>query len=232
MEYINYHYNRIRKKKNVSGQHETIDGVLEEIELKEFAEGKGWIIFYHDKLEEIGDTDLSNAAYAVLPDNVFNTSDKRMSPRCSPVGELSILKKQKNDARQAATNAIKDKNHEIYLFTKNEHQISKEKRLNELEDDLVDLLEGYEMLVSTGSRLKRKLRSDNAKPRKMKAKLDKIKRRKKVCKRKIARAEGSINKLKEELGIVDEEKDSESSGSDANLSISESSCSGEESELD
>ena len=38
-----------QKEKNVNGQHETIDGIVEEIELKEFAEGKGWIIFYHDK---------------------------------------------------------------------------------------------------------------------------------------------------------------------------------------
>ena len=58
------------------------------------------------------------------------------------------------------------------------------------------------------------------------------KRRKKFCKRKIVRAEGSINKLKEELGIVDEEKDSESSGYDSNINISESSCSEVESDSD
>ena len=36
--------------------------------------GKGWLLFYHNKLEETGDTGLKDGAYAELPQNVFMES--------------------------------------------------------------------------------------------------------------------------------------------------------------
>ena len=35
---------------------------------------RGWLVFYHHKLEEIGDTDIMNATYTTLPPDVFAMS--------------------------------------------------------------------------------------------------------------------------------------------------------------
>ena len=91
MEYVNYHYDSTRKKMNMSGQYSP---------LEDFINGKLWLVFYNDRLTELGDSDFNNAAYADLPTDVFSTSG---SPpithrRQSPVSYSSYTNKQRNSS--------------------------------------------------------------------------------------------------------------------------------------
>ena len=65
VRFMNHWYGRARSAKNASGQHLKFDS---------FVNGRGWLIVYHHKLEEIGDTDIMNATYTTLPPDVFTMS--------------------------------------------------------------------------------------------------------------------------------------------------------------
>ena len=78
VEFIGFHYNKMRKDKNQSGQHKTFE---------EFV-SKGWLLFYHHRLVEIGDKDLSQAVYAELPEGAFIVSSgsrRQVPPEPSPL---------------------------------------------------------------------------------------------------------------------------------------------------
>ena len=109
VEYMNYHYDRTRKKKNESGQHSSWE---------DFTNGKGWLVFYNDKLAELGDKDLNNAAYAELPAEVFVSSDtpSTLTQRLSPTNDSNRSGKERSEARVAANDAIRDKNLQQSLF--------------------------------------------------------------------------------------------------------------------
>ena len=66
VQFMNHWYGgKARSAKNTSDQHLNFDS---------FVNGKGWLIFYHHKLEEISDTDIMNATCASLPPDVFAMS--------------------------------------------------------------------------------------------------------------------------------------------------------------
>ena len=65
VRFMNFWYGKARNGKNTSGQH---------LDSESFANGKGWLIFYHKKLEELGDIAVMNASYATLPSEIFSMS--------------------------------------------------------------------------------------------------------------------------------------------------------------
>jgi hypothetical protein len=73
-DFIGFHYNKMRKDKNQSGQHKTFE---------EFV-SKGWLLFYHHRLVEIGDKDLSQAVYAELPEGAYLVSSDNRRPALPP----------------------------------------------------------------------------------------------------------------------------------------------------
>jgi hypothetical protein len=66
MTYVNYHYDKARKNKTQSGTYTS--------PFEDFAQQKGWLVFYHDKLMELGNQDMFNVAYAELPSDAFMVS--------------------------------------------------------------------------------------------------------------------------------------------------------------
>ena len=65
VRFMNLWYGKARNGKNISGQH---------LDSESFANGKGWLIFYHKKLEELGDTDVMNESYVTLPSEKISMS--------------------------------------------------------------------------------------------------------------------------------------------------------------
>ena len=64
--YINHWYGKARGNKNVSGQHDPFSN---------YDFGHGWLYYLHLRLSAIGDTDLMNASYAELSEDVFSLSE-------------------------------------------------------------------------------------------------------------------------------------------------------------
>ena len=60
---MNFWYGKARNGKNTSGQN---------LDFESFTNGKSWLIFYHKKLEDLGNTDIMNASYANLPSDIFS----------------------------------------------------------------------------------------------------------------------------------------------------------------
>ena len=105
VSYINYHYGVTRKNKNQSGQHGTFD------DLPDFVRGKKWLLFYHDCLQEVGDTALHDGAFAELPKEVFMTGSSSPVPPRKSLSPLSSVGKE-------VETAIATKNADYSLFLK------------------------------------------------------------------------------------------------------------------
>lgn len=85
--FINKQYKIARQNKNKSGQNAPFAN---------FINKRGWLLFYHEMLCEIGDKDLCSAAYSELDDSVFfvSTTSSSMPPRSSPTFSTSSSTKQ------------------------------------------------------------------------------------------------------------------------------------------
>jgi len=68
VDFINFHYRQARHNKNKSGAHSLFEN---------FIGGRAWLLFYYDRLEEIGDKDLSAHVCPQLDESVFNVSSSK-----------------------------------------------------------------------------------------------------------------------------------------------------------
>ena len=228
--YVNYHYDKARKNKSKSGNHS---------EFSKFIENKGWLLFYHNQLKELGDTDLSNAAYAELPSNVFAASssssmsfedekDGKVSPNQNRRdGKVSPNqnRREKTEGRAIAFKSIAEKNHAIAMLSRSEILLNQEKRLEEVEDKLFELNKEYNELKLRASQLKRKMEHqlgcsntndddyEDMKGTRI-SELKQIKRRKHFLKVKIARNSDSLSQLKKEMNYKEPNVEDSSSSDD------------------
>ena len=204
--YINFHYDKARKNKTTSGNHKDFSA---------FISNKGWLLFYHNRLKEIGDTDLKSAAYAELPKDVFAVSSLK-----SGQGTMnpSPTRRDKADVRTAAAQAIVEKNKALALFSRSETIAKREKRLEEMEDKLFDLNEEHLSLKQEGSELKRRFeQSECSDEEEVSREIKRIKKRKNHVKSKIARTNVSLSQLKKEMDYKEPSVDYSSSSDSDNF---------------
>jgi hypothetical protein len=213
VKFMNYWYGQARSKKNTSGQH---------LDFESFVNGKGWLLFYHKQLQELGDTDVMNATYATLPSDVFamsgNNSASEVSstasassksagcPSSSKGGQLSASKKLLVTARLGAADAIQEKNLELSALTKlqllkveMEMKESQGKTYESLVDLVFDL---EEKLLKVRHDIKISDHGD-------KEKCQSLRRFKKHLKNKISRAQTQIEKLKKTMNLKEETSDTD-----------------------
>mmetsp|Transcript_4733 Transcript_4733/g.5421 ORF Transcript_4733/g.5421 Transcript_4733/m.5421 type:complete len:213 (+) Transcript_4733:118-756(+) len=133
VDFINFHYRQARHNKNKSGAHSLFEN---------FIGGRAWLLFYYDRLEEIGDKDLSAHVCPQLDESVFNVSSskeplptpqkkarkmKQASRSPSPTtNDSGITNQQLLTAKYAAASAFN-------TSLKISDDIMKRKRINELE---------------------------------------------------------------------------------------------------
>jgi len=65
INFVNRMYREKRNKNERSGQHE---------DFHMYIGTHGWLLYYHERMESVGDTDFSNIAYAELDDSIAMTS--------------------------------------------------------------------------------------------------------------------------------------------------------------
>ena len=173
---------------------------------------KGWLVFYHDKLSELGDIDLMNNAHAELPEEVFvvSTNTKRPCKTISPMSEASVAKKSRLDQRKQVNDSIRNKAHEASLYAAHERKISQEKYLTQLEKETFDLELEYEEIHRNGRRLKEQLQECSSSDNRL-TELNVLKKRRKLVKKHIVRNRNSIANLKKDLKIEDEDSSSDDS---------------------
>jgi hypothetical protein len=193
VEYINFHYNRMRRNKNLSGKNDTDD------DMSNFCQSKGWLLFYHDKLSETNDKALHDCAFAELPEDVFCTSSSssctdRVSTISKSPSSLNRRKRQGVLAKEAADIALEKKQVEIQLMVRSKLEAHQEKLLEEYTDKLFDFEEQYE-----------EVRNDPTK-----------KKKKRHIKSKMLRLRSTLDKLKKEMNYK-EPKNSEFSSDDSSI---------------
>ena len=149
--YVNHWYGKSRRNMSVSGQNGHIE---------DYIFGKGWLLFYHNKLEETGDTALKDGAYAELPKNVFMESTASISSS-SPSGTCS--KRRFAQMREAAELSYTNKNEvvsEVAKIALQEKIVTlkekNQKRFESLSDEIFELEEKYESMQGMEMESKRR----------------------------------------------------------------------------
>ena len=193
---MNHWYGKARSAKNTSGQHLNFDC---------FVNWKGWLIFYHHKLEEIGDTDIMNATYATLPPDVFAMSgdstsiSDALTPNKSARGGGRKEKEAKeaemlNKMKMEAANAIVQKNNAERTIVQTDQFEALEDQIYDHREQLVEICKS--IINADGTQL-----------------VDGLKRKKTHVKRKLARAVKKQSELKKIL-CIESDINSDSSDSD------------------
>ena len=195
--HINWHYEKARRNKNVSGQH---------LPFKKFVpQNKGWLLFYHEKLEETGNRNLMDAAYAQLPSDVFLASSTKehkpastKSTSTSP-GTSGCNKRKLAEARRAALESV-DKRNIIYSKAATlELNTILEKRYEELDETIFNLNTKLRSIKQELKEFGQSVILDEQ----SKIKLKGLKGSKKHLEKKISRAMRSLESLKKELNYND-----------------------------
>jgi hypothetical protein len=155
VDYINFHYGRMRRNKNLSGKNDTDDDMIN------FCQSKGWLLFYHDKLSEINDKALHDCAFAELPDNVFlasssSSSTDRLSTLSKSPSSLNHRKRQSVLAKEAADIALKKKQIEIQKMVRSYLEEHQEKLLEGYTDKMFAFEEEYEEIRNDPMKWKKK----------------------------------------------------------------------------
>jgi hypothetical protein len=181
--YVNHWYGKCRRNMSVSGQNGHIE---------DYIFGKGWLLFYHNKLEETGDTALKDGAYAELPKNVFLESTASISSS-SPSGSS---KRRLHQMREAAELSYTNKNEvvsEVAKIALQEKIVTlkekNQKRFESLSDEIFELEELYESLEGG--------------------------KRRKYYKNKIVRLKVSLDDLKKDMNYKDPDPDDDSDSDDS-----------------
>ena len=207
-EHINFHYDKVMKNISKSGSHD---------QFSDFIHKKGWLLFYNCLLKELNDEHMHQAAFAVLPGGVFQTSssthqmDNDLVP-CSLNSTSPFGKIQKNEARKLLSNAITDKNIAGALFTKAEMTISQEKRFDELEDRIFELQEQHSDLKRAETKLKKKFEEEKySDEEEIKYEMTRAKKKRKDIRSKLAVAETRMIRLKSEMNLDGSDAESSSS---------------------
>ena len=195
--HINWHYEKARRNKNVSGQHLPFKNVV--------PQNKGWLLFYHEKLEETGNRNLMDAAYAQLPSDVFLASSTKehkpastKSTSTSP-GTSGSNKRKLAEARRAALESV-DKRNIIYSKAATlELNTILEKRYEELDETIFNLNTKLRSIKQELKEFGQSVILDEQ----SKIKLKGLKGSKKHLEKKISRAMRSLESLKKELNYND-----------------------------
>ena len=196
ISYLNFTYRTMRKRMKVSGTHTT--------PVEDFIQGKGWLLFYHDKLSENGNKGLMDCAYAQLPQDAFMTSSMETntsytSPSRSVSHTSSILiKRNVAKSKEAMNIATELKNNEIAkvaaIQVKAKAQQLKSnnlERFENLEDKIFELSEEYNSIKGDESK----------------------RNRRKFVKSKILRLRRALDEIKKDMNYkeIDEELSSDES---------------------
>ena len=175
VDYINFHYSRMRRNKNLSGKNDTDEDMIN------FCQSKGWLLFYHDKLSEINDKALHDCAFAELPDDVFCTSssssstDRVSTPSKSP-SSLNRRNRQGLLAKEAADIALEKKQVEIKAIVTTELEARQEQLFEEYTNNFFNFEEQYEE-VRNDPMNKRKKRHIKSKMLRLRSTLDNLKKK-------------------------------------------------------
>ena len=123
--------------KTASGQHRPKEERL--------PQGKEWLLFYHNTLQEIGDHNLIDAAFTQLPQDAFFTSTNNTIPEDGTPQKStnanaisSSSRKNSGKSREAANIAIEKKNIEIAKIARFEHCNKQNDRLEMLEKKIFE----------------------------------------------------------------------------------------------
>ena len=196
VEYINFHYGRMRRNKNLSGKNDTDDDMIN------FCQSKGWLLFYHDKLSEINDKALHDCAFAELPDDVFfassssSTTGHLSTLSKSPSSSLNHRKRQSVLAKEAADIALEKKQIEIQKMVRSQLEEQQEKLLETYTDKMFAFEEEYDEVRNDPTRRKKK----------------------RHIKSKILRLRSTLEKLKKQMNYK-EPNDSDFSSDDSSLDV-------------
>ena len=185
MRYINHWYGKARSNKNVSGQHDPFSN---------YDFGHGWLYYLHLRLSAIGDTDLMNALYAQLGEDVFSLSetstkypdidlDIPLATTTPTPTKVDVQKEQVATAlvtkNNAASSLIELQKQHVVL----ELSQMLDKQLEELEDKLFKMEEELHQLTV-------QLLSTNGEAQKQS-----LQRRQSYLKKKLARGNKKLNEL-------------------------------------
>ena len=159
VSYINYQYGEAKRKKNVSGQNK---------DFADFVSGKGWLLFYHNQLLEIGDTDLMNATYAELPKDVFCASDgpainvfktKNADGTPSSLSSTGPSRLEMHTSRYRATDHVGERNRKQGEYISYQHDLQKRKRLDDVDTFILE----FETKLAANKKALQKARTEDDK---------------------------------------------------------------------
>ena len=141
--YVNHWYGKARRNMGISGQNGHIE---------DYIFGKGWLLFYHNKLEETGDTALKDGAYAELPENVFMESTMETNASISSSSPSGSSKRRLAQMREASELSYTNKNEVVSEVAKIALQDKiitlkgkNQKRFESLSDENFELEEKYDL---------------------------------------------------------------------------------------
>ena len=97
---------------------------------------KEWLVFYHKRLIDLGDTDLQNAAHEELPAKAFLFSEKRTTSISPVSGGIASIHKEEMDQRKITTYAILQKNYNMAQLSRTDNQFKQEMRLEGLTSEV------------------------------------------------------------------------------------------------
>ena len=197
--YINYHYDKARKNKNVSGTHTS--------PFQDFAQQKGWLVFYNERLEEIGDRDLMAVAYAELPSDSFMVSNRDESKE----SKVNVSRRRAITNRYEANKSMIQKNNHFSLYAKDELRKNQEGRMEELNDSVFVLETQIREVVSKKKNLKRNRDTTDV----PKEEMEELKQRKRYLVRKLARANANLDMLRKEMNYEEPDVEESESQSDS-----------------
>ena len=177
--YVNHWYGKTRRNMGVSGQNGHIE---------DYIFGKGWLLFYHNKLEETGDTALKDGAYAELPKNVFMESTMDTNAGTLSLSPSGSSKRRLAQMREASELSYTNKNEvvsEVAKIALQEKIVSlkekNQKRFESSSDEIFELEEKYDSIEG----------------------LETEKKRRKYFKSKIVRLKLALDDLKKDMNYKD-----------------------------
>ena len=181
IDFVNAHYRQASNRRTTSGNHK---------EFCAYIEGKTWLLYYFNKLSEIGNTELKNCIDAKLDSDTILCSGNPMTISTSSPGR-STKKSNKCSMRDTSAQAIAEKN----LLQK---QILEADQSQKKRHDFEVLCDSVHLLSQDLDTARNDLRL--AKRTGSTAELKKLRNNKVHLKKKLCRQESEYKKLKKEIG--------------------------------
>ena len=129
---------------------------------------KAGCFFYHNQLLEIGDTDLMNATYTELPDDVFCDSDvpavdvsktKHSEGTPSSLSSTGPSQLEIQNLRYRATDYVGEQNKKQGDYISYQHKLEKRKRLDRLDSFILE----FETKLSANKKALQKAKTNDDK---------------------------------------------------------------------